>query len=98
MAYVNSSFVSLAERISKGGADPMELVNAILAEHHRRNTEVEAKYLKAAQDNARDGELEIDDNAIVSVSKAPGAYVMAWVWVSAEQAGVEVLEAEELDL
>lgn len=30
---------------------------------------------------ASDGEIEIDDNARVSRSDAPGAYVAAWVWV-----------------
>lgn len=29
-----------------------------------------------------DGELEVDDDAVVSVSESGGAYVMAWVWVS----------------
>ena len=30
---------------------------------------------------ACDGELEIDDNAIVSYGEDNGAYVQAWVWV-----------------
>lgn len=29
----------------------------------------------------RDGELEIDDNAVVSESDDGGAYVQAWVWI-----------------
>jgi hypothetical protein len=29
----------------------------------------------------RDGELEIDDNAVVSHGEDNGAYVQAWVWV-----------------
>lgn len=29
----------------------------------------------------RDGELEIDDNAVVSTGADRGAYVAAWVWV-----------------
>lgn len=101
MPYVQPHLVELAELVAKGDKDPFELVVAVLGEYNREHTEVEDKYLKAAQDNARDGELEIDDNTIVSVSEDPGAYVMAWVWVSAEQAGVEVLEdaeAKELDL
>ena len=31
---------------------------------------------------AKDGEIEIDDNAVVSRGDDPGAYVAAWVWVS----------------
>lgn len=86
MPYVQPRLVKLAALVAKGDKDPFELVEAVLDEFNQEHTEVEAKYLKAAQDNARDRELEINDNAIVSVSKAPGAYVMAWVWVSAEQA------------
>lgn len=29
----------------------------------------------------KDGELEIDDDAVVSISEDGGAYVQAWVWV-----------------
>lgn len=30
----------------------------------------------------RDGEIEIDDNAAVSIGSDNGAYVQAWIWVS----------------
>lgn len=36
----------------------------------------------------RDGELEIDDDAEVSLGDDPGAYVMVWKWVSEEEAGL----------
>jgi hypothetical protein len=39
------------------------------------------QYRKAADDVAREGECEIDDDAMVSRSDDPGAYVQAWVWV-----------------
>ncbi len=29
----------------------------------------------------RDGELELDDNAVISEGEDNGAYVMAWIWV-----------------
>ena len=29
-----------------------------------------------------DGELEVDENATVSMGEDPGAYVQAWLWVS----------------
>ena len=46
---------------------------------------IEQAYVKAAQDHfARDGELEIDDNAQVSLGDDSGAYVEAWVWVPEE--------------
>lgn len=43
-------------------------------------------YRKAV--DVKDGELEIDDDAEVSMGEDPGAYVMAWTWVDAEDAGV----------
>lgn len=40
----------------------------------------------AAQQKARDGELEVDDDAIVS-SSDDGAYVEVWLWVGNEEVG-----------
>lgn len=37
---------------------------------------------------SREGSVEVDDNALVSVSDDGGAYVQAWIWVSDEDAGV----------
>lgn len=45
-------------------------------------TEEEAGYLEAAREEyGREGELEFDDNAVISVSEDGGAYVMGWRWV-----------------
>jgi hypothetical protein len=46
----------------------------------------QASELAAYRDavKVREGELEVDDNAIVSVSDDDGAYVMTWSWVSAD--------------
>jgi hypothetical protein len=41
-----------------------------------------AKYREMASELSKDGVLEIDDGAIVSMGDDPGAYVMAWLWVS----------------
>lgn len=47
-------------------------------------------YTKAAfEARNRDGELEIDSRTVVSESDDGGAYVMAWVWVTDEEAGVK---------
>lgn len=35
----------------------------------------------AREQNGKDGELEFDDNGIVSISEDGGAYVQAWSWV-----------------
>ena len=48
----------------------------------------ENAYRVAARKRQRDGEIEIDDNAPVSISEDGGAYVQAWLWIPAEDAGV----------
>ena len=46
---------------------------------------MQERYRKAAKEAYhRDGEIEIDDNAIVSHSE-DGAYVQAWVWISIDE-------------
>lgn len=53
--------------------------------HYRNiNTEqAESFRALASQQYEREGELEIDDDAVVSVGPdSDGAYVQAWVWVS----------------
>jgi len=45
-------------------------------------------YVSAAQEKWGD-DVEVDANAIVSEGDDDGAYVMAWVWVSDEAAGLE---------
>ena len=48
-----------------------------------------AKYRVAAAASAREGCLEIDHAAVVSKGDDDGAYVMAWLWVSDEDADVD---------
>lgn len=46
-------------------------------------------YVAAAQTRYNDdGTCEVDVGALVSISEDGGAYVMAWVWVDAEDAGI----------
>lgn len=52
------------------------------------------KYVRAARDkHHRDGEIEVDEDACISKGDDPGAYVQAWVWVYAEDAGVKLEKA-----
>lgn len=53
----------------------------------------DATYRAAAaeQDCVEDGVCEIDDHAVVSASDE-GAYVMAWVWVPADESDEETEE------
>jgi hypothetical protein len=49
------------------------------------DAEVEAYIKQAHKEYHHDGEVEVDDNAVVSHSDG-GAYVLAGVWVSDEDA------------
>ena len=48
-----------------------------------------APYRAAAVEQSSAGELEIDPGAVVSKGDDRGAYVMAWLWISDEDAGIE---------
>lgn len=43
----------------------------------------------------KDGKVEVDDGAIVSLSEDGGAYVMAWVWVSNADMGIKDEDEDE---
>lgn len=51
----------------------------------------------AHENYGREGEIEVDNPVVLSESDE-GAYVMAWVWVSNDDAGIEGGNAEEMDL
>ena len=55
----------------------------------------EAYRAAATQRWHREGEIEIDSNAVVSKGDDPGAYVAAWVWVP--DSAVDPTAAEEKD-
>lgn len=52
--------------------DPTDTVDTVLADIYRR---------AAKEQHHRDGEIEVDDDAKVSLGDDPGAYVQAWIWV-----------------
>jgi hypothetical protein len=65
------------------------------------DAKVEARFREAAVEFAREGELEVDHDACVSMGDAAGAYVMAWWWITNEEAGFPGQEgtgSEELKL
>ena len=49
---------------------------------------VEKLYARAAQDIGSEGELEVDDNCIVSLGDDKGAYVMSWSWMPQSELGL----------
>lgn len=54
--------------------------------------EIDEAFLEAAQKTQNYGEVEVDEDAVVSVSSDGGAYVMSWVWLDAEDAGLAKCE------
>lgn len=50
-----------------------------------------AKYREAANGltSSNNEEIQIDDDAKVSMGSDPGAYVAAWIWVTNKEAGIE---------
>lgn len=55
-----------------------------------QNSDSAQRYRAAAQTAKNDeGELEIDDEALVSMGDDDGAYVQAWVWVTDAEAGLD---------
>lgn len=54
-------------------------------------------YVRTAQEQAKEGEFEIDEPAVVSRGDDAGAYVMGWMWVSDADAGLEKYWTVQLD-
>jgi hypothetical protein len=53
------------------------------------------EYLKRARALARDGEVEFDDDSIVSGSEQNGEYMLAWVWVDGPEEDLDEMSEEE---
>lgn len=53
----------------------------IAAWEGKQHAETEKALIADARTYHRDGELEFDDNPVVSRGDDPGAYVMCWRWV-----------------
>jgi hypothetical protein len=49
-------------------------------------------YVQAARLHVREGELEVDTPAVVSRGADDGAYVMAWIWIDNQEAGISPAE------
>ena len=60
----------------------------------QNSPEAEAYRTGAREHHCRDGELEVDEGAVVSFGGDPGAYVASWTWVSDKEAGLPDEEEE----
>jgi len=73
---------ALLEVLSKDG---LTLANCLTFFAAKRNKQ-ELYFVKEAKERfSLEGELEVDDDAAVSMGDGDGAYVQAWVWVSKEK-------------
>jgi hypothetical protein len=63
------------------------------------STDDDRRYIEAAQrlTISKEGELEVDDDAIVSKGCDEGAYVQAWLWVPDKEAGIDAGEDPDAD-
>jgi hypothetical protein len=74
----------------KWGPSPLE---ALVERIATQKTE-QADYQSYRDAISTHDELEVDDDAMVSVGDDPGAWVHAWIWVSNEEAGIPDEEDE----
>lgn len=85
----------------KGTTDPdLTFVASALAEIIKEESDpYHVKMTNAYRSGVaqKDGEIEIDADAEVSFGEDDGAYVMAWVWVTDEEAGIESPDEDEDD-
>lgn len=72
------------------GLSQADVLDALAA---RLSDEQRALIERARTQHNRDGELEIEDNALISESDDNGVYVLAWVW----SAGPEEVDEDEDD-
>jgi hypothetical protein len=82
------------EKLSDAVTDAKGKLTYALADGTAKRPPDTQAYFEAAKARQNDGTLEIDDNAIVSLGADNGAYVEAWIWVEASDAGVVVEEDE----
>ena len=100
-AFLDEPAPDLAAQLRAMIADGLDLGVVLSAFcDHQKATE---PHLDPYRDHAgdmnyvREGEVEIDDNAIVSKGDDAGAYVLGWVWVEDEVAGIETPEDDETE-
>jgi hypothetical protein len=75
------------EEITRRG---LEYVQERINHYTTTENDEAQKFREAARENfTSDGDLEFDDDGVVSVSCDGGAYVQGWKWVENELAGIE---------
>lgn len=76
----------------------IELADALENAANRADDELAEVFRSAARKKfGVEGDLEFDDDAVISKGDASGAYVMAWKWVENGDAGFESELSEPLN-
>lgn len=75
-----------------GFLDTVTLEEHNIADPAQTSPEAQAYRDAAKRQHHREGECEIDDGATVSFGDDAGAYVQAWIWIPAADAGLDVEE------
>lgn len=70
-----------ADALLASTATPVSIVKQILDYRESLTDPMDNWFRQAAMERSKDGELEVDDGAIVSRGDDAGAYVQAWLWV-----------------
>jgi len=65
-----------------GNSDLIARINKFISDHDADQVTYADAIQQARDQYHKDGEIEIDDEALVSPGDDPGIYVSAWVWVS----------------
>lgn len=87
---------SLEEKLAALIENGLTFGQAVQAFAEKRSDR-ELAYVEAARESSclREGSIEVDDTAIVSEGDPKGAYVMAWVFVYASDAGLSCDDDDE---
>lgn len=96
MSAIQEAARALAAKAKQGAYtdDDVQAVVKAVFECDNVNTEKCDYFRERASDLSEEGHIEVDDDAVVSLSEDGGAYVQAWLWVEDED-GVLTDEEEE---
>lgn len=77
----------IKEAMAAKGRAGQEVLDTIT--HFQAVVENAEKYKAGAIGILQDQQVEVEQDAVISKGEEPGAYVMAWVWVTDDDAGIE---------
>lgn len=79
----------------KGGM-PADKVAELIEYLESGDSPIQEVYVAAAEGYVREGDLEVDDNAVISEGSDQGAYVQMWKWIAFSELDTQLLAAHNL--